>query len=84
MKSEVDFINEAKQYRLVDTATLAADFKRIYTEGRGDQNEADCKAADGVTLHIAHVESQYPRGCPDCISGKIRAAIRAAGPGEGE
>ena len=68
MKSEVDFINEAKQYRLVDTATLAADFKRIYNEGRRDQNLADMEA-------VTHDRTSY--------CGHIEA-IRDAGPGENE
>jgi hypothetical protein len=76
MKSEADFINEAKQYRLVDTDTLAADFKRIYTEGRRCQAEADLKAAESVEP-ISYLFGE--------VSLKaVVAAIRAAGPKEGE
>jgi phosphatidylserine/phosphatidylglycerophosphate/cardiolipin synthase-like enzyme len=77
VKSEIDFINEARRYVLVDAATLAADFKRIYTEGRRDQNKEDLDVMDSETLKMANDGG--------IVKYEILVrAIRAAGPREGE
>jgi hypothetical protein len=67
MKSEGWFKEECFQY--AQTTEMLVDFaKRIYTEGRRDQNLADMEAVThGRTSYCGHID-----------------AIRAAGPGENE
>jgi hypothetical protein len=75
MKSEEWFSEECFQY--AQTTEMLVDFaKRIYTDGRRDQVKADLKAAESVEP-ISYLFGE--------VSLKaVVAAIRAAGPGEGE
>jgi hypothetical protein len=76
MKSEEWFSEECFQY--AQTTEMLVDFaKRIYTEGRRDQNKEDLDVMDSETLKMANDGG--------IVKYEILVrAIRAAGPREGE
>jgi hypothetical protein len=73
MKDERWFETIASGYTLVDKKTILGDFRRIYTQGRADQNEADVKAF--VVAGRKHHEFIHPD-----IAVDLYGAILAAGP----
>ena len=71
------FESMANGYTLVDRRMIIDDFKRIYRQGRTDQNEADVRAF--VVAQHKHHEFIHPD-----IATDLYGAIRAAGPEVGE
>jgi len=74
MKDDLEayFESIANGYTLVDRRTIVDDFRRIYRQGRADQNEADVKVVKGYTK-VHPLSWQY-------TPSALAAAIRAAGP----